>query len=254
MSKEKLEAEKLNLEIKKLKQPWYRNIELWKIIIPTVAIVVSLYFTFGKGLLDSEKQKLEIQKEQLKLEILQFEKKRSDIIDSIALKDVERQQLINLINNYKNTKDSLTLSIRNLHSQTSVLKKENENIKSVYSKDKEFYKKEIKKRFKEGQTNLKELGRVKGVLEDNVVKEAGLNALIEYYKGKVNLTQIEKSELEIKRLSAESDELDKNIKRLEESRKKTLQNLEKSHKEIDTVSTDELMRRLDLEMIERDDK
>ncbi len=43
-----LERRKLELEVKKLELKWYKNIEFWKATIPTIAILASLYFTFGR--------------------------------------------------------------------------------------------------------------------------------------------------------------------------------------------------------------
>ncbi len=55
---QQLQRRKLELEIKKLQTPWWSNIEFWKVVIPTIAVLGTLYFTFGKGIMDREKSKL----------------------------------------------------------------------------------------------------------------------------------------------------------------------------------------------------
>ena len=90
MTKEELENQKLQLEVKKLQAKWYSNIEFWKVLIPTVAVIASLYFTFGKGLVDAEKSKLEIQKEQLRLDISRFEITKDELSKAIAAKDTTK--------------------------------------------------------------------------------------------------------------------------------------------------------------------
>jgi gliding motility-associated-like protein len=131
MDKEALERWKLELEIANLRKPWYKNLEMWKVIIPAVAIVLSLIYTFSSGWINIEKSKLELKKEKLNKEIDQFSQKSDSISKVLMLKDSlvdvsqlfidslekSRDELISMVNLLK-FKDNLTAaqidSINNL--------------------------------------------------------------------------------------------------------------------------------------------
>lgn len=132
MSKEILEEEKLRLEIQKLRQKWYRNLEYWKIILPTLALLLSLYFAYQKGWLDIEKRSLEVDKKTLLLDIKEFQTQKALIENqrSIAIKDlynlrIERDTLsfnynstLIKLNSLLKEKDSLNSNIKALKQST----------------------------------------------------------------------------------------------------------------------------------------
>lgn len=69
-------------------QLYNRSLKLKQDKISSLAILVSLYFTVGRGIIDAEKSRLEIQKDQLKRDISRFEAKRDTLIASIGIKIV----------------------------------------------------------------------------------------------------------------------------------------------------------------------
>ena len=106
-----LTEKKLEIEIAKLNLPWYKKFEFWKILIPTIAVIFSLFFTFGRGIMDSQKERLAIQKEQLKLEILQFEIKKGTVVKDIDILQTELNIKESLLDSLNNSIDSLNNSI-----------------------------------------------------------------------------------------------------------------------------------------------
>src|SRR5688572_5240612 len=143
-----LNKEKISLEIEKLKSPWYKNLELWKTIIPTVAILLSLYFAFGKGTLDSQKERLELQKEQLKLEILTFENQKNEISKSITTSKEELSETNEKIVEQLLVSDSLKKIIVRLKNQIESQKKEQTQVTGRLNRDKAFYIKELEKQYR----------------------------------------------------------------------------------------------------------
>lgn len=172
MKQEELQAQKLQLEIDKLNTdiekgnaPFYKTSDFWKSIIPTLittgAVFATLYFTVGRSFIDDEKRKLELQKEQLKLEVLQFEGVKLDIQKQIASSTIDKNSLfskIKLLQSQKNklggniaslTKDvnDLNADIKSLNWESSALKSENREVRAEYSKDTSFYKTQLDKKY-----------------------------------------------------------------------------------------------------------
>jgi hypothetical protein len=79
MRKDTLEREKLELEVNRLKQPWYKNIDFWKSAIPALTVIATVILSFVFGLFDLQKRELEIDKKQLVYDIKTFK----DVKDSI---------------------------------------------------------------------------------------------------------------------------------------------------------------------------
>lgn len=243
---EQLEKTKLELEIKKLKAPWYSNIEFWKVIIPTIAILVTLYFTVGQGLLDSEKRKLELQKEQLKLEILQFEGTKSDIQKDILNISTQRKDLENKVSLLTFKKDSLDKVIQSLIKQTKGLLSENKTIKNNSIRDKNFYQAEIKKQYELDKSRLKELANLKGSNNRQRTKIAELSAQLDFLNKRVKLSEIEKNDFEIVRSTAAAKELEKQSNEYEQQIIELNKNLKEELKRIDKMSSYELLKFFEL--------
>jgi hypothetical protein len=192
---DELNKEKISLEIEKLRSPWYKNLELWKIVIPTVAILLSLYFTFGKGMLDSQKERLELQKEQLKLEILTFENQKNEILKSITNSKDELSETNDKIVEHRLISDSLKKVVKTLRNEIELQKREQSQITGRLKRDKAFYIKELEKQYgleKSYTTGL-------SILKDSLMKQQDATDLkkteLEFYKTKYKLTDTDQKEL-----------------------------------------------------------
>ncbi len=117
----KLEAEKLQLEINELRNPFYKRIDFWKAIFPMLAIIATIIVTFCTGILDARMEILSSKKSKLELEILQFDTLKVKILNEIKILrntknslslQVERQNAI--INNAEKTLQHQKISIKNL--------------------------------------------------------------------------------------------------------------------------------------------
>ena len=256
MTQEELEKKKLELEIKKLNSPWFKNIEFWKVIIPTLAVLISLYFTFGRGLIDAEKTKLEIQKEQLKLDISRFEIKSADLTTTINSKDSAKKLLEEQLLEYTLQKRDLINRIASLNNKLGKKGQEIENIDKERSKDKKFYQDELLKEYNQEKSRLQELGSIKSQLNQRDVTIASLNAEIEFLRPMVKLTEIEKNELEIKKLSASSNQLEKQSNSYKTSIERIKEKYDKEKQRINNMSADQLIREFELNMLkfEMDEK
>jgi hypothetical protein len=85
MSKEDLEAEKLKLEIKELKKPFLRKLNLLAILIPAICILITYILNkdYLKQSLELDTKKLEIKKMQLDNEISNLQTRESNYKKSI---------------------------------------------------------------------------------------------------------------------------------------------------------------------------
>ena len=113
-----LEIDKLNSDIGKNNVSWYINSDFWKSVVPpfitTIAVLASLYFTVGKSVMDDEKRKLELQKEQLKLEVMQFEGVKQEIQKDITSFKIDKDALLTRIKILQNQKATLGVSVEGL--------------------------------------------------------------------------------------------------------------------------------------------
>jgi chromosome segregation ATPase len=251
-----LEKEKLNLEIELLKKPWFKNIEFWKVIIPTFAILVSLYFTFGRGILDSEKSKLEAQKEQLKLEIAQFEIKKQGISKEILSKDSVRVKLQSQINDYSSQKLLLLSDLKVLNSKLNQSTNERNYIESERNKDKTFFYLELKKQYDAKKEKLEELNRLKATIDNLSISNDTLQVELSFLQKKIKLSHSEIFELVSLKLEAKGKFYDRRIKSTESGIKSLNNRYEEEKKKIESMNTDELIRSFELntQMFEWDEK
>lgn len=82
--KAKLENEKIQLEIKKLKRQPELKIQLWNLIITTIIALITLYsLKFLSSLYDIKSESLGLRKEKLDREIIQFQSKRDSLLISV---------------------------------------------------------------------------------------------------------------------------------------------------------------------------
>lgn len=151
-----LEDEKIKLEIRELQKPFWRKLEFYKFLIPTVIVALSVFYTCNTGVLDAkktlnenEKTLLKIQSSNLKSEVSEFQKeirqfeiRKRNIQDTIRL----LQDSIFLVKNkYSSAVDSIYY-YKNKH---NVLEKRMQMYQNVLSqnlteKDQIYFGSEIK--------------------------------------------------------------------------------------------------------------
>ena len=240
------QQEKLRLEIEKLNQPWYKNFEFWKVVIPTIAVLASLYFTFGKGIIDSQKEKLEVQKEQLKLEITQFELRRGEIkkdVDSIEKELIHREYQLKELNE---NLDSVSSKVSDYQQRLNSSKNKIEKISKESQEDKSFYLSRIKKEYQKQQNAIKKeqdyILRISNLEKDL----KGTKAANVFLKERVDLSQMDSLNLEQEKRTAEQNHLSEEIEKLEKERKNLKKEYEKSIKSVDTMNARELAREFEI--------
>ncbi|MDZ7649812.1 MAG: hypothetical protein U5K54_23215 [Cytophagales bacterium] len=123
---DELQREKIELEIKDLKREWYKRKDYLQILLPTTLAMLSLVYALVSEFLSSKYEQLQLQKEQLKLEVLYFEEKKQTLILSntnlTMLKD-------SLVNSLKGEKDLMeNLRTRLAQKQKEILQREAELI------------------------------------------------------------------------------------------------------------------------------
>ena len=252
MSKEEFELKKLELEVKKLELPWYRNIEFWKVLIPTIAVLLSLYFTFGKGLIDSEKSKLEIQKEQLKLDISRFEERRDKLADTIKLQSSAKETLSTEIQKYERQKQELTNRINDLNKRLGISYNQITQITDARNNDRAFYQNKLKEQFLIEKSKLEELDSLTSILNNSEVKIAKLTTEINFLNGKAKLSEDEKLDLNILKLKAADKAVTRNMNKYDDKIKRLQQEYEIKKKKIDKMSTEELLREFEINSLKID--
>lgn len=243
---EELEKRKIQLEISKLKTPWYKNLEFWKVFIPTIAILASLYFTVGQGVIDFEKRKLELQKEQLKLEILQFSITKKEIDESIKSSSKNETELINRISDLNEKKDSLTKIVQSLFKDQSLLKAQNRSLTDAHAKDKSFYQEELRKQYNNEKNYLDTLSKEAGENFQLKLTIASLAAEVEFLKKRIKLTDIERMKLSTIKNEAKDKEFEKKLSDYKHQTEKLNKTFEEDKKRINSMNSYELQKRFEL--------
>lgn len=249
MSKESLEIQKLKLEIKKLNLPFWKNLEFWKVAFPTIALIASLYFTFGKGLIDSEKAKLEIQKEQLKLDITRFEMKKDELSKTIVVKDSLKNRLQIQIENYEKYKKSLLDKIEILNKSLGNSRNEINNLNNKNLRDKKFYENKLFTEYQNEKQRLVELDKLEEENYNKNLKIAEINAEVQYLNSKIKLTEEERLNLSILKNDASIQQFNKHRNSYEERIKKLDAEYQKELERIDKMSSDELFKEFQLQIL-----
>ncbi|MCD6068275.1 MAG: hypothetical protein K0S33_3101 [Bacteroidetes bacterium] len=181
MKKEKLEEERLKLEIQDLKRHWLKKPQYLQVLLPTTLAIFSLLYAITSGLFSAKQELLELNKKLLEADILAFQKEKKQLIitndslksqigkynDSLQNRNlilkkyektfVKEQEKIQTLNYelviLKNTKDDY-------NSKIATLEAEYNSKKQIYLKEIESkYYKEIdnEKRDKELQESVKNL-------------------------------------------------------------------------------------------------
>ena len=240
------ERTKIDLEIAQLQKKWYKDLEFYKVAIPALAIFISLLFTYMSGILDVEKSKLELQKEQLSLDIRKFELKKDSLILIVNLKDSARARIERQLSNYELQKLILIKSIDGLKSKLKSSNTEKQDLVTENSKDKLFYQTELKKQYNNEKNRLNELDKLKSELNSVLVTYAESQSESEYYKNKYKLTEREKIDLSIIKSEASIKELEKHSNEYKNSIERLNKNYDANKKRIEALSNDDLIREFEL--------
>jgi chromosome segregation ATPase len=249
MNKEELEKRKLQLEVKKLEVPWYNNIEFWKVLIPTIAVLLSLYFTFGRGLMDSEKSKLEIQKEQLKLDISRFEMKRDQLEVTILSKDSLKDALEHEIESYNRQKQQLKKKVDSLSTKLQASLLEITNVSNAHNKDRQFYQNELLKEYSKEKTTNKKVSELYSKIDDKDEKIATCEEEIKYLRSKIVLTPREETDLDLLKLNKSIKINEAHRGRLEDNMKRINDEYKREKEKLKNMSDEELVREFELMFI-----
>jgi peptidoglycan hydrolase CwlO-like protein len=96
VSKEELERLKLELEIRKLKDPWWKNPAYILAALPTMLAVLTLIYGFTNGYfqamavkLENQKHDLQVEKDKLQAEVEDKERKVEEVNDRLG--EVEKE-------------------------------------------------------------------------------------------------------------------------------------------------------------------
>jgi regulator of replication initiation timing len=210
MTTEELQAQKLQLEVDKLSADnersnklFLKTADFWKAIIPilitTCGLLVTLYFTVGRSFIDDEKRKLELQKEQLKLEVMRFENDKIDIQKQIKISTIDKNSLNTQIISLSSQRQKLSYNIVALQQKFKSLTRENKNLRFSYTDDTAFYHRELKKAYLYEKQYLQKLA---DELVDKNARIASLTVGYNYLSKKIKLDEAESQMLAANRLEA----------------------------------------------------
>lgn len=247
--REDLELEKLKLEIKRLNYPWWKNLEFWKVAFPTVAVIASLYFTFGKGIIDSEKVKLEIQKEQLKLDITRFEMKKDELSKTIVSKDSIKNNLQKQIHIYESYKKTLLNRIQVLNKGLNLSQKEIKNLNTKNLNDQKFYESKLSYEYNNEKNRLSELNNLEQKINTKNIEISEKDAELKFLNSKIELTKEEKLDLSLIKNDASIKATQQNINQYNNQIKKLKEDYDRELKRIDNMSPDDLFKEFQLQII-----
>jgi len=247
--REDLELEKLKLEIKRLNHPWWKNLEFWKVAFPTIAVIASLYFTFGKGIIDFEKVKLEIQKEQLKLDITRFEMKKDELSKIILSKDSIKNNLQKQIQVYESYKKTLLNKIQILNKGLKLSQKEIKNLNAKNLNDQKFYENKLSYEYNNEKDRLNELNIIQQEINNKNIEISENEAELKFLNSKIQLTKEEKLNLSLLKNDASIRTRQQNINQYSNQIKKLKEDYQKELKRIDNMSADDLFKEFQLQLI-----
>lgn len=94
-SKEELELEKLEVEIKNIKTPIYKKLSFYSALAPIIVSIAAVYLSVNSNIFETGSKILTLQKENLKYEIINFEQKKDSLTSTINNLNWERDSLVN---------------------------------------------------------------------------------------------------------------------------------------------------------------
>jgi len=242
----KLEEQKLRLEIAEIEKPWYKNLDFWKTVIPTVAIIASLYFTVGQGVIDFEKRKLELQKEQLKLEVLQFEGTKKDVQKEISALSKEKESVLLRLRQLIVERNRVSQKTLDLTRNLQLLKEESDKTKLLFAGDKAFYLERLKKEYELEKSYLSQIEAMESDILEKEITIAIAQKELEFLRPRSPLSSVERLRLEASKNEVSANVLGKNAKKAQK-RAEELHELSKKYQtKKDKINAREVQLELEL--------
>lgn len=251
MTMEELQREKLKLEIGDLNRQWYKRKDYLQILLPTTIALFSLLYAVFSGFFSTKYDKFELQKEQLKLDILYFEQKKEILSrENLYLSTLSDSLKKSLFSEKKKIQDYKSRVIR---ANSEISEKENE-LNELKSK-KVFYDDELKlaqteftrkKRAFESELqkqylNESDLNRVVNVQKNTITQLKGdierLKYNIEVLHNNPFVPSVKKIEFEIWEGKEMIEYFRKISAKLEEDRQRLQNEAIRSGKKIDTLNS-----------------
>lgn len=198
MDIKELEKKKLELEIRQLGRKWVYRWEFWKVLIPSTAVILSLYVTYYSGFFDTERSRLLLDKAELKKEIAEFEKQKSLINEEIIYADSTKTELENRLLLHRNQEQELLLKLNKLGKKIKLTEEEKALINENYEKKKELYLTWLKEKYNENQSRLKTTNQQLSRIRNQEKELSKLKAMNEFYRSHSKLTEREQEELDLK--------------------------------------------------------
>lgn len=242
-TKDDLEKEKIDLEIKELKRKWYKKKEYLQILLPTIIAFFSLIYAIVTGFFSTKYEQFELKKEQLKTETLYFEQKKEQLLsnnaslktsnDSLAevlqKKNVAINSLKNELTNTQTNIKEKGVELAELKSKKTFYDEEINNLQVEYDRKKKAFEGELEKQYlneSDLTRKIKEKDDIIGVLKWQVdmlnyqVKIVDSNPFIQKSK-KFNFSiwnsdqMIKYLQGDQKKTAEEKKRVDEEIRRLE---------------------------------------
>lgn len=179
---DELQKEKIQLEIDELNKAWYKRKDYLQIALPATLALFSLIYAIVSGFFSSKYEQYQLQKEQLRLEVLYFEQKKEGLLKNNEILSITNAKL-------KATLDEKTHGILVLKGQLSdkqqdILKKEQDL--ALLQNQTSYYDEEIMKLQSE-YDNKKQ--RFQGEVEKQLISEAELTRKMEERNNVINRLQ-----------------------------------------------------------------
>lgn len=135
LSKEKLEIERLKIQIENERKPLYKKLSFYSALAPIAVSVVAIVFSVSTGFFENESKLLDLRKENLKFEINLFTHQKDSILTTLNILKEERDSIFkensSLKTQYEKMKylsDQINIRQAELNLQIKTLKD------SIYSK------------------------------------------------------------------------------------------------------------------------
>ncbi len=174
---------------------------------------------------------IELQKEQLKLEILQFTVQKKTIEDTIKQIIADKASFQQQVDSLLNRKDSLTSQTKRLSNELTKQLAVNNSLKGLYEEDKSFYEGQLNSMYDLEKKYLNDLDAEKSKRRQQETAAASAEARYQFLLARAKLTDIEKIDLNLVGLEASS----KVTKRHSDELKFELDAIDKKYKNADKM-------------------
>lgn len=161
MTTDELEKQKLELEVSELQKSWLRKPDVLKVLLPTTFAIFSLIYAISTGFFSSKSELLELKKKQLEFEVSQFEKDKTNLIETNEKLEIKRLALLDTLKTksfklekYRTSLNRERRKIREMNEELANLKNTRNNynkqiaeLQKDYEKKKEKYLTEIETQY-----------------------------------------------------------------------------------------------------------